>query len=124
MVMLFWFLIISMELKSPFSPQIILSLYHSLSGPQYIEFIVLVTCPLTQNTQGKQYTPPVCFLDLELMMKVLRFLITRVSRVSTVLEATLFENLPFPLVLHFLKCMTLGGPHLLVCWQLPIFFFR
>lgn len=79
--MLFWFLIAYLELKSPFFfpiffiffSQILLLLHNFFfSRPRYVEFIFLFTGSLTQNTKGKHYARLVCFLDLELMMKILK----------------------------------------------------
>ena len=67
--MLFWSLICFYRIKMSIFFQIFVLFYHFPFGPQYVEFIFLLTCSITQ------YSQLVCFLpDLEVLMKMLKIL--------------------------------------------------
>lgn len=65
--MLFWSLICFYRIEMSISFQIFVLFYHFPFGPQYAEFIFLLTCSITQ------YSQLVCFLpDLEVLIKMLK----------------------------------------------------
>lgn len=74
-IILFWSLICFSRTQISIFFQVIIFFHHFFFGLQYVEFIFLLTCSITQNRQGKNMSFLFFFLDLELLMKILKIFV-------------------------------------------------